>query len=330
MRRCYATDMTIANHPFPALPVATRDDRESAIRDVVWLLGQPHLGDYLDFQKTKVIREGECDLRVHAAEWSAANDIYAALEKSEAGLADTMRCKALPAKLRPLAAAIEAHAWFRTSFDDLPYSFELVELDKLIVSQLQIENGFSYSLAERLGPTADPAALFRFCLPLERPSPPFRIRRLGAHRYEFTSPSSDFREHRPQLLRGAQLDGIDLPGPAVAMLGISVGFGSNFLSAIRSNKRVLLQNGYHRAFALRSAGYSHAWCIVEEVTRKDELRLTANEDVADDPEFYFAARRPPLLKDFFDPRLAKQLRARRSECVVEVEINVRTSSSTDV
>jgi len=81
---------------------------------------------------------------------------------------------------------------------------------------------------------------------------------------------------------------------------------------------------------MRSAGFTHAWCVVETVTRKDELRLTADEDVIADPEFYFAARRPPLLKDFFDPRLARHFRARRSEFVVEVEISIRTSGALDV
>jgi hypothetical protein len=94
--------------------------------------------------------------------------------------------------------------------------------------------------------------------------------------------------------------------------------------------RVLLQNGYHRAYALRNAGFTHAWCVVETVTRKDELRLTAVEDVIADPEFYFAARRPPLLKDFFDPRLSRQFRARRSEFVVEVEISIKTSGAMDI
>lgn len=328
--------MTIAKHPFPPIDQLAAPELAghlpSAPRNVVWLLGQPHLGDYLDFHKNKVIRPDgvECDLRVHMAEWQAANDYYAQLEKAEAGIADTIRCKPLPAKLKPLAQAIEQHPWFRDSFDDLPYRFELVELDKLVVSQLQVENGYSADLAQRIGPQADPASLFRFCLPLERPNPPVRIRRLGSNRYEFTSPSSDFREHRAQLLQGAQLDGIELPGPAVAMLGISVGFGSNFMSGVRSNNRVLLQNGYHRAYALRSAGFTHAWCIVEEVTRKDELRLTANEEVSDDPEFYFASRRPPILKDFFDPQIAKQFLAKRSEFVVEFEITVRTSNSHDI
>ena len=296
-------------------------------RDMVWLLGQPHLEDYLDFHRRKVIHSGPIDLRALTAEWQAANDLYYELEKSEAGLCEAIDCRPLTPDLEPLAREVEAHAWFRSSFDDLPYSFEMVELDKLIVSQLQVERGFSGKLAANLASSSPSEAdLFRFCLPLERELPPCRIRRLGSSRYEFTSYSSDFRDHSPRLLRGEELAGLAIDGPLVAMLGVPIGFGSNFLSCIRSDKRVLLQNGYHRAYALRSAGFSHAWAIVEKVTRKDELRLTASEEVAENPEFYFAARRPPLLKDFFDPRLGRHFRARRSEFVVEVEIKVRSGS----
>ena len=130
------------------------------------------------------------------------------------------------------------------------------------------------------------------------------------------------------LLRATDIAHLMLPGPASALLGVSVGFGSNFLSGIRSGSRILLQNGYHRAYALRSAGFTHAWCVVELVTRKDDLRLTANAEVMADPEFYFAAKRPPVLRDYFDPRIAKRLKVKRMNCIVEIEIKISSSIAT--
>ena len=76
------------------------------------------------------------------------------------------------------------------------------------------------------------------------------------------------------------------------------------------------------------AGFTHGWCIVETVTRKDELKLTASEEVAEDPEFYFATKRPPVLKDFLDPRLAKTLLVRTMTTQVEVEISVKSATAT--
>ena len=297
---------------------------------MVWLLGQPQLRDYLAIHENKVVDGDKADPRALTAEWRTANDYYYELEQAEAGIADAIDCRPLDGRLKRLAAELEKNAWFRSSFDNLPYTIELVELDKLVASQIHVENGFSSAIAARLGASPSPSELFRFCLPAERELAPVSIRRLGSHRYQFTSPSSDFRDHTPRLLRPAEIAHLELSGPAAAFFGVGVGFGSNFLSAIRSGNRVVLQNGYHRSYALRSAGFTHAWCVVEEVTRKDELRLTASEEVAGDPEFYFAAKRPPLLKDFFDPRIAKQLLTKRVEMTVEVEIKIRATSSTPI
>ncbi len=297
---------------------------------MVWLLGQPHLQDYLSFWESKVVGGELLDARALADEWRAANDYYYDLEKSEAGIADEIACRPLDRRLTRLASRLEANDWFRNSFDNLPYTFELVELDRLVVSQIQVESGHVQSALARLGSRPSPAELFRFCLPLKRELPPVAITRLASNRYQFTSPSSDLREHDPLLLRGADIAHLKLPGPAVALLGISVGFGSNFLSGVRSGSRVLLQNGYHRAYALRSAGFTHAWCVVEHVTRKDELRLTATAEVMGDPEFYFAAKRPPILRDFFDPQIAKRLLVKRMDTIVEVEIKVSSSIITAV
>ena len=310
--------------PHVDLPVA------DGATEMLWLLGQPHLADYLSFLETKVIGGDREDMRACAAEWRAVNDLYYDLEQTEAGIADSIDCRRLPKRLGGLAAELEANPWFKSSFDNLPYSIELVELDKLVVSQIQVENGHSRLIAECLGPKPSPSELFKFCLPVEPKQPPVDIRRLSSTRYLFSSPSSDFRSHDPRFISAADIGHLIPAGPVAGFFGVSVGFGSNFLSGVRSGSRVLLQNGYHRSYALRSAGFTHAWCVVEEVTRKDELKLTATGEVAADPEFYFAAKRPPILRDFFDERICKQLLVRPMDCVVEVEINIRSSNATRV
>lgn len=300
-----------------------------AASELIWLLGQPHLSDFLDFVANKVVDGARADPRALAEEWRAANDVYAELERREAGIADTIECLKLPRALAPLEAAVRACPWFRDSFDNLPFEFVRVELDKLVVSQVHVERSFTDVIGARLGSAPSEEELFRFCLPLERDLPPVRVQRLSGDRFLFSSPSTDFRPHRPRLLRPEDLADVSSSGPISAMVALGVGFGSNFLSGVRSDGRVLLQNGYHRAFALRSFGFTHAYCVVEDVTRKDELKMTVDEDVAEDPEFYFASRRPPLLKDFFDSRLAKPLAVLPIETQIEVEIKVRSGSATD-
>jgi hypothetical protein len=293
------------------------------IRDELWLLGQPPLSDHLDFVRRLVAGGEAMDPRALTDEWRAANDRYYDLERSEAGIADKAGRRALPKAMRDLAEAMSRHPHFRRTYDALPVGFEMVELDRLVVCQPHVTLPFTDGLQERLDLAMDPEALFRFCHPVERRDPPVRIRRIDGRRYLFVSDSTDFRLHDPVLLRPDQVAGHESFGPISAVVGLVVGYGSNFLSVIRSDGRMLLQNGYHRAYALRAAGITHAPAVVQTVTRRDELALVAPRTVVDEPAFFFAAKRPPLLKDFFDPLIRKVFPVRRMEKMIEVSFEVR-------
>lgn len=117
-------------------------------------------------------------------------------------------------------------------------------------------------------------------------------------------------------------------GAVGGIVGILVGYGSNFLNAIQYGDRVLLHNGHHRAYALRELGITHAPCLLQTVTRRDELEAVAARRVSDDPRFYFVAKRPPLLKDFFDPRIRKVVPVLPMSNLVEVRVEVREVKKT--
>lgn len=290
--------------------------------EMLWLLGQPHLSDFLDFVKHQVVGGTRLCPRGLADDWRAANDYYYDLEESEAGIADTIECSPLPRELAPLVRRLKASPHYRNTFDTFPMTFEMVELDKLMVSQTYVTCSFSEDRARVLGPRPTPQALFHYCQPLEREIPPVTIERAASDRWVFSSESTDLRPHRAKLLTGRDIR-VDSTGPVAAMIGLMVGFGSNFFTAIRSEKRLVLHNGYHRAHSMRAAGITHAPCLVQTVTRKDELAIAASEAVSSDPAFYFRSKRPPLLKDFFDPRIARRFKLRAQRTVVEVEFSMR-------
>jgi hypothetical protein len=300
---------------------------ENGTEALIKLIGLPGLSDYLHFVKTRVVDGVTLESGALVDEWRGANDHFHELEKVEAGLADTITTHALPATLRQKRRMLRANRYFRTSFDDLPTTIEMVELRHLVVSQESVGTEFSDSIAKRLGRAPSPEALFDFCLPLDRPLPPMQVQRLGDDRYLFVSNSTDFRTHSVSLVTGAAVPKLKTFGPAGAALILPIGFGSNFLSAVKSEKRIVLQNGYHRAFALMSLGISHAPMVIQHVTRTDELRLAASSDVYDNPAFYFRAARPPMLKDFLDPALAKPFRIWPLETRVEVEIKIVNATS---
>jgi len=299
------------------------EEEDRQIQEEIWLLGQPKLRDYLHFVREMVIDGDKLDRTQLTDEWRTTNDYYHELEEREAGIADQEECRDLDPTLAPLVEEVVADPRYQSAFAGLPAKFEMVELDRLVIFQPHVTCRFVESLAARLGPDPGPEALFHFCLPLGRPEPTVRIQRVGSDRFLFWSDSSDFRFLEPVLLDPEQVRDYRSAGPVAGIVGLMVGFGSNLLNAVRADKRLILHNGYHRAVALRSLGITHAPCIVQTATRMDELDIAAAKDVVKTPAFYLKAARPPLLKDFFDPRIRKVLKTRRIRKMVEVKFDVQ-------
>ena len=291
--------------------------------DEVWLLGQPALQDYLNFVRDTAIggdRENPARL---ADEWRAANDYYQELEELESGIADQVECRALDPALEPLAAEVTADPYYRETFDTMPTTIGVVELDRLIAYQKCVTWTFVERVKARIGPQPSPEELFRFCLPLGVHENPVDIRRAGSRRFVFRSHSMDLRYHGTRVFRAEQLHDHNPFGPVAGAVGVVVGFGSNFLNVIRSDGRVLLHDGYHRACALRELGITHAPAIIQTVSRFDELAVIAKRSILNDPDLYFRSARPPLLKDFFDPKIRRVWKTPRIVKVVEVTYEVR-------
>lgn len=296
---------------------------DSECQQELWLLGQPPLWRYIEF--VEHASDGpRADRAALTEEWRAANEYYQELERSEAGIANSGSHRELDASFASMVAEMKAHPHYRRTFDTLPTTFMLVELDKLIVFQRHVRRTFVDRLMRRIGPAPTPEALFRFCMPLEASAPPsVQICDLGAHRYVFRCESVDLRYHETAVLRPEQVRDYHSFGAIAGIVGVVVGFGCDFLNGIRVGNRVLLHNGYHRACALRSLGITHAPCIIQTATCSDEIQAVVKGRVAEQPEFYFESARPPLLKDFFDPRLRKLLPLRRQMHLVEVTLEIR-------
>jgi hypothetical protein len=80
--------------------------------------------------------------------------------------------------------------------------------------------------------------------------------------------------------------------------------------------RLVLNNGFHRAYALRALGVTHAPCVVQRLAGPEDLEHVGRAAIRRDPDVYFGLARPPVLKDFFDPALCRTVvRARRTRHV---------------
>ena len=71
----------------------------------------------------------------------------------------------------------------------------------------------------------------------------------------------------------------------------------------------MLNNGSHRAYALRASGATHAIAVVQEVTSQEQLVMVPA--VQQNPPLYFLSPRPPMLKDYFNPAVTEVIEAPR-------------------
>lgn len=298
-------------------------DEAGEAGEILWLLGQPSLEDYLDFVRGRVVGGDRIARTTIIEDWRAANDRFHDLRVTEAGAADGHEPAPLDPDMAPLAESLRADPLFIEACSSFPGEIMMAQLDRLVVYQPHIAVDYAERRAILLRQQKDAAAIFRHCLPRERSQPPVRIQRLARDRYLFTSPSTDLRPHASTLLNAAQAAGVDSSGPIAGIIGLIVGYGTNFLSGIAFNGRLLLHNGYHRAYSLRAAGITHAPMLVRSVSSVEELCVAAVERVADDVGHYFASPRPPMLKDYFDGALAKRHAAYPSRTAVEVEFKMR-------
>ena len=288
----------------------------------VFLIGRPPIGELLGFIRTMAVDGQSVDFGDLTAEWRAANDHVVSLEREEGGAADDPPITPLPESLRPLAEDVTADAVFKRAYRLVPTEIAMIDLNRVVVFQKFINLSYVEMLKQVLGSAPSVEAVFNFSLPLQPEQPQFHMMQNGPNMFTILSPSTDFRFLDAQVLRPESVPCFDSTGRPVAIIGLSVGYGSNFMNVLHVENRLVLGNGSHRAYALRELGIQQAPCLIQHVTRRDELELVASGDFAANPDRYLKSARPPMLRDYFDPALRKIVPVCRKNRAVRIQFGV--------
>lgn len=272
----------------------------------VLLVGHPPVTEFLGYVSAETLKRHGGDDGALMDLWRRGNDHVLALTESEAGYGDGIELGEVPAELAPLATRALADPVMRRDYALAPVSIAWIELDRLVVHQKHVNLTYVDELRAELGENPTPARVFEFALPFEtRHDPPVKVERVGEAAWIFTSRSNDFRILDAALLEPEQVTGLDTIGVPSKLVVLSVGYGSNYLSALSVGSRLVLHNGSHRAYALRAAGQTHAPCLVQHVSGDEQLREIVGDDhpLTDGEDPILTTARPPLFKDFFDEKL---------------------------
>ena len=287
-----------------------------------YLFAHKRLTDFIAYMTGETATGPALDRGRLTEEWRTANAHFQELQKSEAGWADRPPVGSLPKSLEPLVRRVAADPIFRRSFSAVPGEVGMVELDRLVASQNTIDLSHVARLREALGPSPDLEAIFRACLPFDHPTPPNRFGRVARNSYVFVSDSNDLRFLDSVMLQPEQVTGYQASGPLVGVVGAIVGFGSNFLNALVCEGRLVLNNGFHRAYALRELGVTHVPCVIQRLAGREDLEHVGRAAIRRDPDCYFGLARPPVIKDFFEPRLCRTVDRPRRTRQVRVTVTV--------
>jgi hypothetical protein len=288
----------------------------AATAEHIFLAGWPPLPEFLGFVASQSVDHSQSDLAPLTEAWIAANDRVRRLEASEAGIADGVTIGSVPSALAGLAAEVEASDLAQRQYGNVPFRVGMIELDRTIVFQRQINVDHARAIRASFGGAPSDEDVFRLCLPLGETRVDADVRgglaeqHQGGSRFILAASSTDLRVFAPQLVDAADVTA-HIPGVAAKYVVVPVGFSANFVSALAFNGRVLLNNGSHRAFALREAGVTHVPALVQEVSRPDLLPILTSDKVIARVDDFFVAPRPPLLKDYFDDALGVIVRVER-------------------
>ena len=293
--------------------------------EYLYLIGRPKLKEFLRYaNKHEVDVPGEDEL---IAQWEAARTIVNTLEVIEAGLPDNPTITKLPLNqtYKPLITEFLKNPLVQHGFNSVPTEIALIELDQLVVHQKHIDLTHVRGLQRKLGSSPSAEQIFKACLPSDQPKPPVKWAKIDRNKYVFVSPSNDLRYLGAMALDPENIADYAPPGNLVGVVGLSVGFGSNFLNAIYTGKRLILNNGSHRAYALRGLGVTHVPCMVEHAQSFDQLGVLASTEIVEDPDIYLNHPRPSMLKDYFNPELIRVMQVHRRLRQITIKYEIEES-----
>jgi hypothetical protein len=244
-------------------------------------------------------------------EWQRLQLSIQALQEREACLADRSVVERLPSEVLGRLEEIAADPLVKKTFTAVPFSFGLVEIDKLVAAQRTVNLEYANRLKDGIEGDLSLANLVEFCLSPRREMPAIQHLEIAGSTHVFSSPNLDVRFLGAFLktltsddLQFAEIGGI----PAAAIIAF-VGYGAAPVNVLQVQNRLILNNGFHRVFALRSLGISKIPVLIQHVRN---WQLECPPTISGLPrEYLLSSLRPALMKDFFEGGFTITLKAKQ-------------------
>jgi len=308
-----------------AAPAATTKVTEQHIALGTHFFNQRYLyavatqGEVTQHIRTQTAVEESERLPEILAAWQTLQPSVQQLVQAEAGLADTQAPEAIGNEHASVLQAIRENELFQKSFSMLPHTFGIVDIDKLVAAQRSVNLDYVDRLRKQYEGKTSVAALIDICLSPTRDMPPVQQFETPNNTHVFTSPNSDVRflgsflkKLTPEDASFAVAGGL----PVAATIAF-VGYGASSVNVLHCDNRIILNNGFHRVYALRSMNITKIPVVIQRVSN---FQLEFPPAVSGLPREYLMGHpRPVLMKDFLRDNFSISLKAKDRVKVIMVQ-----------
>ena len=266
---------------------------------------------------------GSLDEAVLMDEWRQARAVALRLIDEEAGHAEDVGVQALPEEMKPLAEQVLRQPSMHRLATLVPRSWCMVEIDRLVVFQDSINLRHADQLKASMGATPDAQQLMDLAsCNGTHAHPTVRFTRSDGE-YTFAAESNDLRFLDVTTVDPVAIADYEPFGAASHAIVIYLGFSDNVISATRFGKRIILTNGSHRAYALRALGFRYVPCLLTDASDEATSDLLLPAAIKQDRQLYLHAPRPPLFKDYIDPRLTRIVPVVRKHYALRAKLDLQ-------
>ena len=308
-------DQTVSSIP-PEIPVGTHFFRQ------LYLYAFATRAEVLHHVRTQAVQEESQRLPKILESWAGLQPQIAKLLEQESGLADTSRLAPLPKEYGSRLESIRSDSLFTKTFSAREISFALVNIDRLVAAQRAVNLDYVDRLKERYPESLTLSDLVEICLSPRREMDPIQHLEIGPNNHVFSSPNSDIRFLGAfvKSLTAEDLECAETGGLPASAIVAFVGYGAAPVNVIATEQRVVLNNGFHRIFALRSLGVDTVPVVVQHARN---VALEFPERVAGLPKQYLLSHpRPVLMKDFFESSFGITLKVRERVKMVRLSMSI--------
>lgn len=235
-------------------------------------------------------------------DWQKTTSKFREIEQKEAGIADNN----FPIEIEQNNKLNEImnDPLFKNTFSTSPIKIQMVDVDYLVAPQRSVSMEHVDRLLKIIPDDPTLENLIDICLSPQQVVPSIKTLQQTPNLVSFSSSSNDFRFLGGFVKENLTKDDMAYclgGGQPVAAILLFIGYGVGSINILHANNRLILNNGFHRVYALKKKGITRIPAVVQEIGNP-ELEFPDNI-LGLNRSYLLSHPRPVLVKDFFEEEM---------------------------